>query len=227
MVVSEAKPIRLLLVDDHEIVRIGLRTLLSRFPSINVVGEAGSVAEAVSETARLIPDVVLLDIRLPDGSGFDACRQIQKLQTETRVLVLTSFADDNIIFEAIAAGADGYLLKEINGDALVRAIEAVAAGQSILDPAITRRVLGRIQPNPEAGASAKLALLSAQEQRILALVAKGKTNKEIAADLGLSDKTVKNYFSNVLDKLQLTRRTQAAAFFAEQTIKQGQSAPAE
>src|SRR5258706_3150742 len=172
MVASEAKPIRLLLVDDHEIVRIGLRTLLSRFPGINIVGEAGSVTEAVSETARMTPDVVLLDIRLPDGSGFDACRQIQEQKTETRVLVLTSFADDNTIFEAIAAGADGYLLKEINGDGLVRAIEAVAAGQSILDPAITRRVLGRIQPNTDSVAVDKLAVLSAQEQRIPALVSK-------------------------------------------------------
>jgi DNA-binding NarL/FixJ family response regulator len=219
MEASESKPIRLLLVDDHEIVRIGLKTLLSRFPRINVVGEAGSVAQAVSEAARLTPDVVLLDIRLPDGSGFDACRQIQKQPTETRVLVLTSFVNDSIILEATAAGADGYLLKEINGDALVRAIETVAAGQSILDPSITRRVLGLIQPNTEAVAGGKLAMLSAQEKRVLALVAEGKTNKEIAAVLGLSDKTVKNYFSNVLDKLQLTRRSQAAVFFIQQTMK--------
>jgi DNA-binding NarL/FixJ family response regulator len=155
----------------------------------------------------------------PVLSGFDACRQIQKQPTKTRVLVLTSFVNDSIIFEATAAGADGYLLKEINGDALVRAIETVAAGQSILDPSITRRVLGLIQPNTEAVAGGKLAILSAQEKRVLALVAEGKTNKEIAADLGLSDKTVKNYFSNVLDKLQLTRRTQAAVFFIQQTMK--------
>ncbi|MEW6160065.1 MAG: response regulator transcription factor, partial [Verrucomicrobiota bacterium] len=133
----DTKPIRLLLVDDHEVVRIGLRTLLERFPEIEVVGEAGTVATAISETARLRPDVVLLDIRLPDGSGFTACREIQKMPTDTHVLVLTSYTDEEIVFEAIGSGADGYLLKEIDSEALVQAIKKVATGQSILDPAVT------------------------------------------------------------------------------------------
>lgn len=209
------KAIRLLVVDDHEVVRVGLKTLLGRFPSLEIVGEAGTVGTAVSETERLAPDVVLLDIRLGTESGFDACRQIQKMRVDSRVLILTSFADDNFVFEAIAAGADGYLLKEINGEALVDAIHRVASGQSILDPAITKQVLGRVKTLSEPQAKDKLDSLSAQERRVIALVAQGKTNKEIAADLGLSDKTVKNYLSNILDKLQLSRRSQAAAYFVQ------------
>lgn len=209
------KAIRLLVVDDHEVVRVGLKTLLGRFPSLEIVGEAGTVGTAVSETERLAPDVVLLDIRLGTESGFDACRQIQKMRVDSRVLILTSFADDNFVFEAIAAGADGYLLKEINGEGLVDAIHRVASGQSILDPAITKQVLGRVKTLSEPQAKDKLDSLSAQERRVIALVAQGKTNKEIAADLGLSDKTVKNYLSNILDKLQLSRRSQAAAYFVQ------------
>lgn len=205
--------IRLLIVDDHEVVRIGLRTLFERFPNVEVVGEAATASAALEETHRLKPDVVLLDVRLPDGDGFDVCRQLQNAPGEPRVLILTSFADDNIVFEAIAAGADGYLLKEIDGEGLVKAIEKVSAGHSVLDPAITGRVMGRVKTlsNPPS----KISLLSAQEKRVLALVAEGKTNKEIAVDLGLSDKTIKNYLSNVLDKLQLSRRAQAAAFFVQ------------
>jgi two-component system response regulator DevR len=213
------KRVRLLIVDDHEVVRVGLTTLLGRFQSIEVVGEAGTVAAALAETQRLSPDVVLLDIRLPDGDGFEACRQIQKTATETRVLILTSFADDDVVFQAIAAGADGYLLKEIDGEGLVKAIEKVAAGQSILDPAITRRVMGRVKNLTEPVIKDKLDSLSAQERKVVALVAEGKTNKEIATDMGLSDKTVKNYLSNILDKLQFTRRSQAAAFFVQHSVR--------
>ena len=207
------KRIRVLIVDDHEVVRIGLCTLLSRFANIEVVGEAASVATALAELQRGLPDVVLLDIRLPDGSGYDVARQIQKMPGETRVLILTSFADDDAVFQAIAAGADGYLLKEIDGEALVKAIEKVASGQSILDPAVTGRVMGRVKNMAEP--PSKFDILSSQERRVLALVAEGKTNKEIALDLGLSDKTIKNYLSNVLDKLHMSRRTQAAAFFVQ------------
>ena len=188
--------------------------MLSRFPHIEVVGEAATAAAAFTELDRTPPDVVLLDVRLPDKSGFDVCRQIQKMPGELRVLILTSFADDDTVFEAIAAGADGYLLKEIDGEALVKAIEKVAAGQSILDPAITGRVLGRVKNLAEP--PSKMDSLSAQERRVLALVAEGKTNKEIASDMGLSDKTIKNYLSNLMDKLHLSRRSQAAAFFAQQ-----------
>lgn len=207
------KRIRVLIVDDHEVVRIGLRTLLGRFPHIEVVGEAATAAAALAEIQRAAPDVILLDVRLPDKSGFDVSREVQKMTGETRVLILTSFADDNTVFEAIAAGADGYLLKEIDGEGLVKAIEKVAAGHSILDPAITGRVMGRVKNLAEP--ASQIDILSAQERRVLALVAEGKTNKEIASDLGLSDKTVKNYLSNVLDKLHLSRRSQAAAFFVQ------------
>ena len=210
-------PVRVLIVDDHEVVRVGLRTLLSRSPSIEVVGEASNVNDAVERTKALLPDVVLLDVRLGEGSGFDACREIQKIEHNVRVLVLTSFADDNVIVEAISAGADGYLLKEVNREALVDAIEKVASGQSVLDPAVTGRVFSKVQTLMQNPTSNKLTLLSAQEKRVLALVAEGKTNKEIAAAMGLSDKTIKNYFSNILDKLQMSRRSQAAAYFVQHT----------
>ncbi|MBI2947335.1 MAG: response regulator transcription factor [Verrucomicrobia bacterium] len=213
----EMKGIRVLIVDDHEVVRIGLRTLLSRFPHIEVVGEAGTAAAAIAELQRTTPDVILLDVRLPDQSGYEVSRQIQKMDGEPRVLILTSFADDNTVFEAIAAGADGYLLKEIDAEGLVKAIEKVAAGQSILDPAVTGRVLGRVKNLAEP--PSKIDILSTQERRVLALVAEGKTNKEIGVDLGLSDKTIKNYLSNVLDKLHLSRRSQAAAFFVQHSIR--------
>ena len=209
--------LKVLIVDDHEVVRVGLRTLLNRFPQIEIVGETGTVAGAISEAERLRPDVVLLDIRLSDGSGFTACRHLQKMADGPRVLVLTSFADDEVVFESIAAGADGYLLKEIDAEGLVDAIEKVAAGQSILDPSVTRRVLGRVK-NLEDPAQHRIHLLSPQEKKVLTLVAEGKTNKEVAADLGLSEKTVKNYFSNVLDKLELSRRSQAVALFVHHSM---------
>ena len=172
----------------------------------------------MEETARLQPDVVLMDVRLPDGNGFEACRRIRKSQLETRVLFLTSFADEEIVLESIDAGGDGYLLKEIDEENLVHAVRNVAAGQSILDPAVTRRVLERVK-NPDTPSTTKLDSLSPQERRVLALVAEGKTNKEIGVALGLSDKTVKNYLSNTLDKLQLTRRSQAAAYFVQHSSK--------
>lgn len=207
--------VRVLIIDDHEVVRVGLRTLLSSVPTLEVVGEVSCAAMAVPEVKRLLPDVVLLDVRLGDGNGFDVCREIQTLDRDVRVLVLTSFADDNIIVDAISAGADGYLLKEVNREALVAAIEKVASGQSVLDPAITGRVFGRIQSLAQNPSGNKLTLLSAQERRVLALVAEGQTNKEIASAMGLSDKTIKNYFSNILDKLQMSRRSQAAAYFVQ------------
>jgi len=211
-------PVRVLIVDDHEVVRIGLKTLLSRVPSIAVIGEASSAQTGISEARRLLPDVVLLDVRLGDASGFDVCREIQDLPSDVRVLILTSFADDNIVVEAISAGADGYLLKEVNQAQLISAIEKVASGQSILDPAVTGRVFGKVQSMMHHPGGNKLTLLSAQERKVLALVAEGKTNKEVAVVMGLSDKTIKNYFSNILDKLQMTRRSQAAAYFVQHTM---------
>jgi two-component system response regulator DevR len=215
----EGKSIRLLLVDDHKVVRSGLKALLSDTANVDVIGEAGTAAEAVIEAARLKPDIVLMDVRLPDGSGIDACREIRTARPETRVLFLTSFADEDAIFATIFAGADGYLLKEIDEDGLIRAIETVAGGRSILDPSITQRVLARMKAYSVQATEQKGEQLSPQEQRVLALVAEGQTNKEIAAALGLSDKTVRNYLSNIFQKLQITRRSQAAALYARRSPK--------
>jgi DNA-binding NarL/FixJ family response regulator len=213
----ETKPIRLLIADDHEVTRLGLRTLLQSCPQFEIAGETGSVSETLEAAVRLEPDLVLLDVRLADGSGLEVCRRLQSLKHETKVLVLTSFADDEVVFDAISAGADGYLLKEIHGDRLIHAIQDVVAGRSILDPAVTRRVMSRVRSPDSSAAGNKLDLLSTQERKVVALVAEGKTNKEIGQELGLSDKTVKNYLSNAMEKLNLTRRSQAAAFFITQT----------
>lgn len=213
----EATPIRLLLVDDHKVVRVGLRTLLGESNRIRVVGEADTMESAVAEAARLTPDVVLMDVRLPDGSGIEACREIRTARPATRVLFLTSFADDDAVLATMIAGADGYLLKEIDEEGLIRAIETVAGGQSILDPALTKRMLVRMQSLAGPDAAGKRDELSPQEQKVLALVAEGQTNKEIAAALGLSDKTVRNYLSNIFQKLQITRRSQAAALYARRS----------
>lgn len=214
MAALETRTIRLLLVDDHEVVRVGLRTLLSEHQDIKIVGEAETMAESIRLAVRLKPDVVLMDVRLPDGSGVAACREILDGCPDTRVLFLTSYADDDSVLAAVVAGAHGYLLKEIDSGALVGAIGAVSEGQSILDPSVTQRALRWMK---EFGTAPKSVIsgepLSPQEERVLALVAEGKTNKEIANSLRLSDKTVKNYLANVFQKLHLTRRTQAAAFF--------------
>ncbi|TAL08603.1 MAG: response regulator transcription factor [Nitrospirae bacterium] len=212
-------PTRLLLVDDHEMVRIGLRTLLGKTKTFQVVGEAGTAAAAVTEAVRLKPDVVLMDLRLPDGSGVDACREIRAACAATKVLFLTSYSEDDAVLSSVVAGASGYLLKEIGGGALVRAIESVAAGQSILDAAVTNRVLARMRDISHEDESDKGKFLSPQEKKVLSLVAEGKTNKEIAAALDLSDKTVKNYLSNIFQKLQVSRRTQAAAIFISDSAK--------
>jgi len=204
--------IRLLIVDDHPMVQVGLRTMLERFASIEVVGEAGTNAEAIAMVAETLPDVVLLDVRLGGESGFTTCREIQKLERTVRVIILTSFSDETTIFDAVTAGADAYLLKEIDGAALVRAIEDVAKGETVLDPAV-RRIFGRVNTPTEAVGRENLDQLSAQERRVLTFVADGKTNKQIGEVMGLSDKTVKNYVSNILEKLGLSRRSEAAAFF--------------
>ena len=206
--------VRLVLVDDSEVVRMGLRALLSTDPSLEIVGEAGNVATGVQTCLRLRPDVALLDIRLPDGTGFDVCRQILKSLPAIRVLILTSVTDETLVDEAIRAGAHGYLLKEIDGRGLVQAIHDVAAGKSILDPAVTARVMQFVR---SAGAADRtLTSLSAQEKRVLALIAEGLTNKEVAVQLGLSDKTVKNYLSTVFERLHVSRRAEAAVIYAQQ-----------
>ena len=208
-------PIRLLMVDDHEVLRLGLRTLFSEAGGFEVVGEAGTMAEALSKAGALDPDVVLMDVRLPDGSGVEACREIRTQRPQTRVLFLTSYADDDAVLATIVAGAQGFLLKEVGSEELLRAVRAVANGQSILDPAVTQRVLARVQTLSSSSTSTepKEEPLSPQEHRVLALVAEGKTNKEIAVALNLSEKTVGNYLGNVFQKLNITRRSQAAVYF--------------
>ena len=210
-------PIRLLLVDDHEIVRIGLRTLFAQTVGIEVVAEASTAPDAVNEAIRTKPDVVLMDVRLRDGSGVDACREILAKCPTARVLFLTSFDDEEAMLTAVFAGAHGYLLKEIGSESLLRAIKCVAAGQSILDPAATRAMIDRMQSLLASGTAGGADSLSSQEYRVLALVAQGKTNKEIATALDLSDKTVKNYLSNIFQKLRVTRRSEAAAIFSKRS----------
>lgn len=213
MPTTNPRAIRVLLVDDHEVVRVGLRTVLSQEPGLVVAGEAVTLAEAIRQAQKLKPDVVLMDVRLPDGSGIDACREILAARPDSRVVFLTSYSDDDSVLAAVLAGAHGYVLKEIDSRALIQALYTVASGQSILDPAVTARALGWVRSVREGDQVAGSERLSAQEERVLALVAEGKTNKEIGIALGLSDKTVKNYLANVFQKLRITRRAQAAAFF--------------
>lgn len=218
MTESITAPIRILLVDDSELVRRGIKTVLSAQsdPPMRVIGEAGSVASAVAECLRLKPDIVLLDIRLPDGSGFDACRQILQKLPETRIVVLTSYSNDNFVYEAVTAGAQGYLMKEIDPAGLLQALLDVSAGRSILDPDATSRVL-RLLRGGGTEAGGDLSILSTQERRVLALVADGLTNKQVGEQLGLSENTVKNYLVNVFEKLQVKRRAQAAAIYVQQS----------
>ena len=210
--------LRLLVVDDHEVVRQGLVSLLDRRSRFEVVAQAGSVAESIELAARHEPDLVIMDVRLPDGSGIEACREIRAARPETRVIMLTSYPDEEAVLSAIIAGASGYLLKQILGRDLVTALEAVGRGESLLDSAVTEKVLERIRRVASGSATDELAELTAQERKILLLVAEGKTNKEIAGDVFLSDKTVKNYVSSILSKLNLQRRTQAAAFVAKRHL---------
>ena len=215
---SEAATVKIMLVDDHEVVRMGLRTLLERRDGFTVVAEAGNVAEAVATAGQVLPDVIVMDVRLPDGTGVEACREIRSERPETKVIMLTSYADDEAVYGSIMAGASGYLLKQTRGQNLAEAIERVAAGESLLDPGVTDKVLARMR-QLAAGETDELASLSPQERRILGLIAEGKTNKEIADEVFLSDKTVKNYVSSILSKLNLRRRSEAAAFIAGRRAK--------
>ncbi|HYN75966.1 MAG TPA: response regulator transcription factor [Candidatus Limnocylindria bacterium] len=202
--------IRVFLLDDHEVVRRGLRELLEPEPDLEVVGEAGSAAEALRRIPAMRPDVAVLDARLPDGSGIDVCRDIRSAHPEIRALILTSFDDDDALFAAIMAGAAGYVLKDIHGDDLIDAIRRVHSGQSLLDPAVTGQVLERLRHGkPE---DKRLASLSDQERRVLSLIGEGLTNRQIAEQMFLAEKTVKNYVSSLLSKLGMERRTQAAIF---------------
>ncbi|NJD67353.1 MAG: DNA-binding response regulator [Candidatus Methylomirabilota bacterium] len=213
------KKIGVLIVDDHPVVRVGLRSLLSREPTIEVVGEAGTAAEAVAQAARLQPNVIIMDVRLPDSSGVEACREIRSADPKAHIIMLTSHADEDAVFNSIMAGAAGYLLKQVSEPELVQAIETVATGQSLLDPAVTHKVLEKIKRLATGRGISEISQLSAQEQKVLALVSEGMTNREVARALGLSDKTVKNYLSHVFEKLNLSRRAEAAAFFARHHMK--------
>jgi two-component system, NarL family, response regulator DevR len=218
---ADGKPLTLLVVDDHEVVRQGLVSLLERRDGLQVVAQAGSVAESIEQARRFRPNIVVLDVRLPDGSGIEACREIRSELPETRVIMLTSYPDEEAVLSAIVAGASGYLLKQIRARDLVAAIETVGRGESLLDPAVTEKVLDRVRRIASGTYTNELAQLTGQEQKILMLVAEGKTNKEIASEIFLSDKTVKNYVSSILSKLNLERRAQAAAFVAKHRIDAG------
>jgi len=211
---KSTKPIRILLVDDHEVVRIGLSAVLNLTPGMKVVGQASKKDEALRQCARLKPDLVLLDIRLPDGNGVEAAEEILAVSPASRILFLTSFADEHTVEEASLSGAHGYLLKDIASQALVRAIKTVASGQPLADPRITEHASGWKRSFGSAPAPLKRPLLSSQEQRLPPLVAAGYTNKEIAQFLSLSEKTVKNYLANIYSKLHISRRSQVATFFA-------------
>jgi two-component system, NarL family, response regulator DevR len=208
---EESPPLKVLLVDDHHIVRAGLRTIISR-AGMEIVGEAGTAAAAIEEAARLEPDVVLMDVRLPDGSGVTACREIRAANPRIRVLFLSAFKDDSALLATAFASASGYLLKEIGADNLIQAIRAVASGLSVLGPGVVHTVMGHLRTIGAASERDPAGEpLSNQQRKVLALVADGKTNKEIAAAMGLSPKTVKNYLSIVFEKLQVSRRSQAVA----------------
>jgi len=208
--------LKILIVDDHDIVRKGLAMLVSRQEDLSVVAEAGTVAEAVEKARESVPDVVVMDIRLPDGSGIEACREIRDENGDIKVLMLTSYSDEEAVLGSIMAGASGYLLKEIRSQEIVDAIRKVGEGQSLLDPTVTASVLDRVRRGKEEDV---LAQLTDQEQKILELIADGQTNREIAGQINLSDKTVKNYVSNILGKLEVSRRSQAAAFLAERRAR--------
>jgi two-component system response regulator DevR len=211
-------PIRIIIVDDHEVVRHGLRSLLILEEDFRIVGEGGSVAEAVSLVERVKPHVILLDVKLPDASGMEACQRLLAVSSQLRILVLTSYAENATVVSAVQSGAHGYILKDIRTDDLIKAIRTVAEGHGYLDPRIAQQALHWIRTQSQAGRVPQpRTQLSPQEQLIVPLLAQGKTNKEIAAHLNLSDKTVKNYLANIFDKLHVRRRTEAVAWFVKQT----------
>ena len=214
--------VRVFLLDDHEIVRRGVRELLESNDDLEVVGEAGTAREAMDRIPALKPDVAVVDMRLPDGDGVEVCREVRSRDASIQCLILTSFADDEALFDSIMAGAAGYLLKQIKGTDLVDAIRRVAAGQSLLDPTLTARVLERLRKGPEE--DQRLARLTDQERKILDLIAEGLTNRQIGVRMFLAEKTVKNYVSNLLSKLGMERRTEAAVFAARLPAKRGTDA---
>jgi DNA-binding NarL/FixJ family response regulator len=212
--------LRILLVDDHEIVRLGLKSLLARYPQFEVVAEAGDAQEALEKTLYYEPDVVVMDIRLPGKSGIEATQDILRRRPSTKVIMLTSYADDDILFDAIAAGAAGYVLKQIGGDDLVRALMTVGRGESMLDPAVTQRVFQQVRSSARQAEDEYFASLTDQELTILGLMTDGLTNKEIARRVFLSEKTVRNYVSSILSKLNVTSRAEAAVYAVRHHIEE-------
>lgn len=204
--------LRILLVDDHEVVRLGIKALLARHSQFQVVAEASTAEEAVQQAIHYQPDVVIMDIRLPGKSGIEATQEITQKLPGTKVIMLTSFAEDDLLFDAIIAGASGYVLKQIGSGELVRALEMVGRGESLLDPAVTQKVFDRVRQAAREAKGTAFAPLSDRELQVLALVAEGKTNKEIADQVFLSEKTVRNYVSSILAKLNLSNRAEAAAY---------------
>ena len=211
---------RIVLVDDHELVRIGLKSLLERHPQFDVVGEAGSAREALEQVEALKPDVVVMDIRLPGTSGIDACEQIVNQYPETKVLMLTSYAEDEMLFSAIRAGASGYVLKQIGSEDLIKAIESVGRGEALLDPAVTQRVFQEVRRAVKEEEASAFSHLSQQEKHVLLLVSEGKTNREIAKNLFLGEGTVRNYVSSILSKLSVNNRAEAAAYAVQHSLRE-------
>jgi two-component system response regulator DevR len=211
---------RILLVDDHEVVRLGLKSLLDRHPQFDVVGEASTAREAIEMVNNTKPDVVVMDIRLPGTSGIEACEEITNRFPDTRVIMLTSYAEDEMLFSAIRAGASGYILKQIDSEALVRALEAVARGEALLDPAVTQRVFQEVRRAVKEEEASAFAHLSQQEKHVLLLVSEGKTNREIAKALFLGEGTVRNYVSSILSKLGVNNRAEAAAYAVEHNLRE-------
>ncbi len=210
---------RILLVDDHEVVRLGLKALLERHPNFEVVAEASTAREAVERVAAFSPDVVVMDIRLPGGSGIEACQEIVDKYPDTKVIMLTSYAEDEMLFSAIRAGAAGYVLKQIGGEDLVRAIEAVGRGEALLDPAVTQRIFQEVRKAAREEEASAFSAITQQERHVLMLVSEGKTNREIAKAIFLGEGTVRNYVSSILSKLGVSNRAEAAAYAVEHNLK--------
>jgi len=210
---------RILLVDDHEVVRLGLRALLERHPQFEVIAEASTAREALERVKQYAPDVVVMDIRLPGGSGIEACEEITENYPHSKVIMLTSYAEDEMLFSAIRAGAAGYVLKQIGGEDLVKAIEAVGRGEALLDPAVTQRIFQEVRKAAKDEEASAFAALTQQEKHVLVLVSEGKTNREIAKALFLGEGTVRNYVSSILSKLGVSNRAEAAAYAVEHNLR--------
>ncbi len=211
--------LKILLVDDHEVVRLGLKALLSRYPKFEVVAEAGNAEEAIRMSREYKPDVVVMDIRLPGKSGIEATREITEAQPESKVIMLTTFADDELLFDAISAGASGYVLKQIDSQELINALERIGRGESLLDPALTQKVFKRVRDSVHKEENQAFAALTEQEMKVLQLLSQGKRNKDIAAEVFLSEKTVRNYVSSILSKLGMETRTEATAYAVKHHIE--------